>query len=151
MNRCLAMLGLAGWMLVATSARADVTVTDAWVRATAPRQVMTEVFMKLRSTGDLSLINAASPAANIVEIQKPVTSGNERAMRSIDEVVLPAGKTVELAPGGYQVMLIELRKPLSAGEKVPLTLTFVTREGNIRSKLAVTAEVRPVGAVPDRR
>jgi len=148
MRKATCIVGLA---LMAAQARAEVTVTDAWVRAAAPKQFATEGFMKLRSTEDLSLINAASPAAHIVEIQKPVTSGNEKAMRFIDEVVLPAGKTVELEPGGYQVMLMELVAPLRAGDRVPITLTFVTSKGNIRSKLEITALVRPAGAAPARR
>lgn len=135
----------AGGLLFAAHARAEVTVTDAWVRGTVPRQTATEVFMTLTSTGNLSLVGAASPVAGIVEIQRPVTSGGQKAMRAIDEVELPAGKAVALAPGGLQVMLIELRKPLRAGEKVPITLTFVNRD-NRRSLLEIAAEVRPAGA-----
>ncbi len=144
LNRFLQLL-CAGGLLLAAPARAEVTVSDAWVRATAPRQSATELFMTLTSTGGESLIRAASPVAGIVEIQRPVTSGGQKAMRAIDEVELPAGKAVALAPGGLQVMLIELRKPLRAGEKVPFTLTFVDRD-NRRSLLEIVAEVRPAGA-----
>ncbi len=149
MNRFLPLL-CAGGLLFAAQARAEVTVTDAWVRATAPRQTATEAFMLLTSTENLSFIGAASSVAGIVEIQRPVTSGGQKAMRAIDEVELPAGKAVALAPGGVQVMLIELRKPLRAGEKVPITLTFVDRD-NRRSTLEIVAEVRPAGAPAPKR
>jgi copper(I)-binding protein len=145
MKGALKFLFLAGLAVFTAQARAEVTVTGAWVRGTVPKQTATEVFMTLTSTRDVALVLAASPVAGIVEIQRPVTSGGEKGMRAIDEVELPAGQSVALAPGGLQVMLIELRKPLRAGEKVPITLTFVNRD-NQRFVREITAEVRPAGA-----
>lgn len=134
-------------VLAATLARSEVTVTEAWVRGTVPGQKATGVFMKLKSTEDVSLVNAASPAAGIVEIHEMVMRDNIMAMRSIDDVPLPAGKTVELKPGGHHVMLIDLFKPLAKGDKVPVTLTFVGK-GNKRTKLEIKAEVMAPGATP---
>jgi len=141
------VLGLAGWALVAAQAWAEVTVTEAWVRGTVPKQQATGAFMKLKSTEDVSLVSAASPSANIVEIHEMTMRGNVMAMRSIDDIPLPAGKVVELKPGGFHVMLIDLVKPLAKGDKVPITLTFVGAEGK-RSKLEIKAEVLPPGATP---
>ena len=70
---------------------------------------------------------------------------NVMTMRAVDELPLPAGKTVELKPGGYHVMLIDLVKPLAAGDKVPVTLTIVGKDGK-KSTLEVKAEVRAMGA-----
>ena len=147
MKRQVQVLCIAGWALVAAQAWADVTVTGAWVRGTVPKQQATGAFMKLKSTEDVSLVNAASPSANIVEIHEMTMRGNVMAMRSIDDIPLPAGKEVELKPGGYHVMLIDLVKPLAKGDKVPITLTFVGKEGK-RSKLEIQAEVMPPGATP---
>ena len=147
MKRQLQVLCVAGWALVAAQAWADVTVTEAWVRGTVPGQQATGVFMKLKSTEDVSLVNAASPSAKIVEIHEMTMRGNVMAMRSIDDIPLPAGKSVELKPGGHHVMLIDLVKPLAKGDKVPVTLTFVGKEGK-RSKVEIKAEVLPPGVTP---
>jgi copper(I)-binding protein len=148
MKRLLNRLCVAVWAFVAVHASAEVTVTEAWVRGTHANETATAVYMKLRSSEDLSLINAASPAAGIVEIHEMIMSGNARVMRSIDDVPLPAGRTVELKPGGFHVMLIELWKPLVKGERVPIVLTFADNAGK-RSKLEFKAEVR-AAALPSR-
>ncbi len=70
--------------------------------------------------------------------------GNVMEMRAVDSLALPAGKIVELKPGGYHVMLIDLVKPLGAGDKVPVTLTVVGKDGK-KSTLEVKADVRAVG------
>ncbi len=97
--------------------------------------------MKLKTSEDAKLVNAASPAAGIVEVHEMAMKDNVMAMRAIDALPLPAGKTVELKPGGYHVMLIDLVKPLQAGDKVPVTLTVVGKDGK-KSSVEVKAEVR---------
>lgn len=143
-------MGILGLALACAPAWAEVTVTEAWVRGTVPGQKATGVYMKLKSTEDVSLVNAASPAAGIVEIHEMVMRDNIMAMRSIDDVPLPAGKTVELKPGGHHVMLMDLVKPLAKGDKVPVTLTFVGK-GNKRTRLEIKAEVMAPGAMPGHK
>jgi len=127
-------------------ALAEVTASDAWVRGTVPSQKATGVFMKLRSTEDAKLVAAASPAAKIVEVHEMAMKGNVMEMRAVESIALPAGKTVELKPGGYHVMLIDIVKPLSKGDSVPVTLTLMGKDGK-KSTLALKAEVRgPDGA-----
>jgi periplasmic copper chaperone A len=150
MKRQLTSLFAAAIAIASVQAFADVTATDVWARATVPKQTATGAFMKLRSTTDVSLVNAASPAANIVEVHEMRLKDNVMYMRAIDEIELPAGKTVELKPGGWHVMLIELVKPLAVGDKVPITLTF-RGPGSKQTKLEVTAEVRGPGAAPEKR
>ena len=145
MNRQLKVLCIAGWALVATQALAEVTVTEAWVRGTVAAQKATGAFMKIRSTEDAKLVGAASPSASIVEVHEMAMKDNVMTMRAVDELPLPAGKTVELKPGGYHVMLIDLVKPLATGDKVPVTLTIVGKDGK-KSTLEVKAEVRAMGA-----
>jgi len=65
-------------------------------------------------------------------------------MRAVPALALPAGQTVELKPGGYHVMLMDLKAPVKAGEVVPLTLTLESAGGQ-RSTLDIQAEVRALG------
>ena len=65
-------------------------------------------------------------------------------MHAVESVALPAGKRIEFKPGGYHVMLMDLAKPLVAGDKVPLTFTVEDSRGK-RSTFEVKAEVRPLG------
>lgn len=128
------------------SASADVAVTDAWVRGTVAAQKATGAFMRLTSTTDAKLVEARSPAAGMVEIHQMAMEGNVMRMGAVDSVVLPAGKPVELKPGGYHVMLMDLKGPLREGETVPLTL--VIEEGGKRRNVEVKAVVRALSAGP---
>lgn len=127
--------------LISLPAMAEVTVTDAWVRGTVPAQKATGAFMKLKSSDEAKLVAAASPAAKIVEVHEMSMKDNVMQMRAVDAIALPAGKTVELKPGGYHVMFIDLVKPLEKGATVPITLTLVGKDGK-KFTQEVKAEVR---------
>jgi copper(I)-binding protein len=131
--------------LLPLAAAADVAVSDAWARGTVPSQKVTGVFMTLTSSEDAKLVGASSPAAKSVEVHEMSMKGNVMEMRAMDALALPAGKAVELRPGSYHLMLIDLAKPLAAGEKVPVTLTVVGKDGR-KSSVDVRAEVRAPGA-----
>ena len=131
--------------MAAAQAGAEVTVTEAWVRGTVPAQKATGAFMKLRSSDDAKLVAAASPAAKIVEVHEMTMKGNVMEMRPVDALPLPAGRTVELKPGGYHVMLVDLVKPLTAGQKVPMTLTVVGKDGK-KATVSLQAEVHAAGS-----
>ena len=130
--------------LIALPAMAEVTVTDAWVRGTVPAQKATGAFMKLKSSDEAKLVAAASPAAKIVEVHEMSMKDNVMQMRAVEAIALPAGKTVELKPGGYHVMFIDLVKPLEKGATVPITLTLVGKDGK-KFTQEVKAEVRSPG------
>ena len=66
-------------------------------------------------------------------------------MQPVESIAVPAGESVELKPGGYHVMLMDLRKPIAAGDKVPITLT-IRGPGSKEVKLKVTAEARAPGS-----
>jgi copper(I)-binding protein len=144
MTKQLGILCAAGCAIVALTAAADVTVTDAWVRGTVPAQKATGAFMKVKSTDDAKIVAASSPAARMVEVHEMTMKDNVMQMRPIDALALPAGKTVELKPGGYHVMLMDLVKPLAKGEMVPITLTVEGKDGK-RTTAEVKAEVRALG------
>ncbi len=127
----------------AFAAHASVTAKDFWVRGTVPAQKTTGAFGVITSTGDAKLVAVRSPAAKIVEIHTMDMKGGIMHMHAIDSIALPAGKPVALAPGGYHVMMIDLVKPLTPGEKVPLELVIEDAKGK-RSTLDVQAEVKPL-------
>jgi copper(I)-binding protein len=77
------------------------------------------------------LVTASSPAAGLVEIHEMKMEKDVMKMAALPSgLELPAGKTVELKPGGYHVMLMDLKAPLAADSTVPVTLTFQDAKGN---------------------
>lgn len=120
-------------------AYSQVTVGDPWIRGTVSGQTVTGAFMRLTSTTDTQLVGATSPAAKTVEIHEMTNEGGMMKMRALPALALPAGKRVDLAPGGYHMMLVDLVQPLNVGESVPLTLTFSDKAGNKQ-----TVEVKAV-------
>jgi copper(I)-binding protein len=135
-------------VLAATgSAWAQVTVTSPWVRSTVPGQTGTGAFMTLVSKDGGRLVGAASPVAGVVELHEMSMDNNVMKMRAVPAVDLPAGREVQLKPGGYHVMLLDLRRPLKAGDKVQVELRLETRDGK-RVTQPVEVEVRsaPPGA-----
>jgi periplasmic copper chaperone A len=134
-------------LVLAPLAAAQVTVSDAWTRAVAPGQMATGAFMRLTAATDLTLVGAASPAAKIVEVHEMKMEGGVMKMSAVDRLPLPAGKPVDLKPGGYHVMLMALREPLKEGDTVPITLTVVDKAGKTQ-KVEVRAAVRAMTAMP---
>jgi copper(I)-binding protein len=136
-------------MLAAACAAAQTEVKQPWVRATVAQQKATGAFMQIRSPQDARLVEVRSDVAEVAELHEMVMEGNVMKMRAVAGVDLPAGKSVELKPGGYHVMLLELKRQLSAGDSVALTLVIEGRDGN-RQSVAVQAAVRalntPAGA-----
>ena len=124
-----------------TSAFAQVMVKDPWVRATVPQQMATGAFMQLSAPAESRLVEVRSSVAGVVEIHEMAMEGNVMKMRAVPGVELPAGKTVELKPGGYHVMLMDLKKELKAGDTVPLTLV-VEGADKKRMNIEVKAPVR---------
>ena len=138
----IAILAAAG-LAAAHSAAAQVTVTDPWVRGTVTGQKATGAFMQLKSPADTVLIAATSPVAKIVEVHEMKLEGGMMRMNAVDKLPLPAGKVVELKPGGYHVMLMDLVRPLQEGDVVPLQLTFEDKAGK-KQTLEVKAVVKPL-------
>ena len=131
---------------IATSglAHAEVTVKEPWVRATVAQQKATGAFMTLTSSGDAKLISASSPLAGVVEVHEMAMEGDVMRMRAVTDLKLPAGKPVELKPGGYHVMLMGLKQPLKAGDTVPVTLVIEGKDQK-RETIEVQAPVRALG------
>jgi copper(I)-binding protein len=147
MSSKLSLLGLV-LAFIAAPALAQVTVSDAWVRGTVPGQKATGAFMSLKSASDAALVSASSPVAGIVEIHEMAMEGGVMKMRAVPKLPLPAGKPVELKPGGYHVMLMDLKQQLKEGDTVPVTLAFTDKDGKRVSqevKAPVKALTAPAG------
>ena len=128
-------------LLLAVSAQAQTTVSDAWVRGTVAGQKTSGMFARITSAQGGKLVAVASPLAGVAEIHEMAMDGSVMKMRAVPAVELPAGKVVELKPGGYHVMLMELKQPLKAGEQVPLTLTVEGADGK-RQSIELSAPVK---------
>jgi copper(I)-binding protein len=141
------ILVLAAASLLSTAALAQVSVTDPWVRATVPTQKVSGAFMQLRSAKAARLVEVKSPLAGRVEIHEMAMQGQTMRMRAVEGLDLPAGQPVNLASGGYHIMLFDLKQQLKDGEQVPLTLTVVGADGK-RENVAVQAPVKPLTYKP---
>lgn len=123
------------------TAYAELSVSDAWARATRPAQKVGAAYMTLESTENTTLVKAESAAAGTVEIHSMTMTDGVMKMRMLDNLELPAGEAVKLAPGGYHLMLFDLAKPLKDGETVEFTLHFKDSAGKT-STLKTQAPVK---------
>lgn len=111
--------------LIAGCAQADdVTISNAWVRASAPGQEVGAAYMTLQSARDTTLTKTESTAAGSVEIHSMTMNNGVMKMRRMDTLPLSAGKPAKLEPGGFHLMLFDLKKPLRAGGQAEFTLHF---------------------------
>lgn len=122
-------------------AQANVSVKDAWVRATVPQQKATGAFMQLQASADSKFVSASSPLTPTVEVHEMAMQGDVMRMRQVQSVELPAGKLVELKPGGYHIMLLNLKAQVKEGDTVPFTLVFEGKDGK-RETVDIKAPVK---------
>lgn len=130
---------LAGHSPAAGAQPAD--ARGAWVQATAPGQQVAGAYLELVGRERSALIGVASPVAGRAELHESTVQDGVMRMRPVARVELDPGRPVRLAPGGLHIMLSDLKRPLKAGERVPLTLT-VERPDSSRAVFTVQAEVR---------
>ncbi|MCO5122820.1 MAG: copper chaperone PCu(A)C [Rhizobacter sp.] len=145
LNRKLRTVAFCAMAVATPWAWAQTTVKDAWVRGTVEQQKSTGAFMQITSAQGGKLVGVQSPVAGVVEIHEMSMQGNVMNMHAIAELALPAGKPVELKPGGYHVMMMDLKQTMKAGEVVPLTLVVEGKDGK-RESIEVKAPVRALGA-----
>jgi copper(I)-binding protein len=127
---------------------AQTTVAEPWIRGTVPQQKATGMFASITSTKGGKLVSASSPVAGLVEIHEMAMDGNVMKMRALaNGLELPAGKAVALQPGGYHVMLMDLKQQLKAGDAVPVTLV-VEGAGKVRETIELAVPVKALNAAP---
>jgi periplasmic copper chaperone A len=141
------MIALAASALFSAHALAQVTVSDAWIRATVPQQKSGGVFMHLRSARAATLVAVKTPVAANAELHEMQMKGSMMSMHPVQSVALPAGQDVVLGPGGYHVMLFGLKQQLKDGESVPLTLV-VEDAAKQREEVKITVPVKPIAYQP---
>ena len=139
----LALLG-AG-LLASAAAFAQVTVQDAWVRGTVPGQTSSGAFMTLQAADGAKLVGVSTPVAGTAEIHEMKMEGNVMRMRAVQSLDLPKGQTVQLKPGGYHVMLMDLKQPLAKDTTVPITLKVELADKRVVEQ-KVDAKVRDLTA-----
>ncbi|MDH4326487.1 MAG: copper chaperone PCu(A)C, partial [Betaproteobacteria bacterium] len=117
-------LGLILLLCAALPAWAQVSVEQPWSRATPPGSKIGVGFMQLRNSGAAAerIVGASSPLAGRVEMHVTTREGDVMKMRQVESLEIPAGGTFELKPGGAHLMLMDLKRPLAEGARVPLTL-----------------------------
>ena len=121
---------------------AAIRAEQPWARATAPQQKVGGAYVTLISPADDRLVSISSPVAGRAEVHEMRMDGNVMRMRELtDGLLLPAGKAVALAPGGYHIMLMDLKQPLVAGQVIPVQLRFQTAP-----TLDLQVQVAPIGA-----
>jgi hypothetical protein len=126
------------FLTVSTSVFAQVEVQDAWSRATPPGAKVAAGYMTLRnkSASPDRLVGASSPVAARVETHTMEMKGDVMRMREVNGYEVPAKGSFELKPGGAHLMLVDIKRPLKEGERVPLVLRF-EKAGEVKTELAV--------------
>ncbi|HEX9396934.1 MAG TPA: copper chaperone PCu(A)C [Burkholderiales bacterium] len=142
-RHCYAVLFL---LALSAPVAAQVRVTEPWVRATVAHQTASGAFMRITSPRDARLVAVRSPEAGVAEIHGMSMDNGVMRMRPAPGIDLPAGRTVELKPGGYHVMLMGLKRQLRVGDSVSLLLTVEGKDGK-RESLSIQAGVRPLNSV----
>lgn len=139
------LITLAALAFAAAAAPAQTTVVvDPWVRGVVAQQKATGMFARITSVNGGRLVAGSSPVAGVVEIHEMRMDGDTMRMRALPNgLELPAGQAVDLKPGGYHVMLMDLKQPLKDGQTVPVTLVVEGKDGK-RETLEVKAVVRPL-------
>jgi len=134
---------VSGLLLSGAAAQSpQVTVTDAWSRATPPHAPTAAVYMTLTSATADRLVAVSTPVAQQAELHQTTNQGGIMRMRPVvGGLELPPGKPVSLRPGGYHIMLTGLKTSLQAGQSIPLRLTFAHAP-----PVDVEATVRPLTA-----
>lgn len=124
---------------VSLTSSASIAISDAWVRPTVAGQKATGAFMKITARESTRLVGVSSPVAGIAEIHEMKMDKDIMKMAAIPALNLPSGQTVELKPGGFHLMLMDLKSPISSNSKIPLTLQFQDARG-VKSQMEITLD-----------
>jgi copper(I)-binding protein len=122
----------------------DLVITQAWSRATPGGAKIGGGYLTIENKGSAPdrLIGGSADVAGKVQVHEMAMSNGVMTMHPLDNgLTIEPGKTVKLAPGGYHLMLFDLKSPLKQGDKVPLTLEF-EKAGKVKLSL----DVQGVGA-----
>lgn len=122
----------------------ELIITQAWSRQTPAGAKVAGAYLSIENKGTAAdrLVGGSGDVAGRVEIHEMTMDGGVMKMRPLDSgLVIEPGKIVKLAPGGYHLMLMDLKGELKQGDKVPLSLQFEKA-----GKVNVSLDVQGVGA-----
>jgi copper(I)-binding protein len=142
--------GLLVACMAAGSSMAQVKIEDGWARATVQGQKATGAFMKITATQATRLVAMSTPVAGVAEVHEMKMDNGVMSMRAVPALDLPANQAVELKPGSYHLMLMDLKAPLMKDSSVALTLIFKDAKGVETQQLVslpVTSTM-PAGQMP---
>lgn len=128
---------------------AAIDARDVWARATVPGQSGTGIFMTLQAPMGGALVAVNTPAAGVTEVHEMKMEDNVMRMRPVPKLDLPARQPVALTPGGYHIMLMQLKQPLAAGQTIALTLTVEDAKGQRRERTIEVPVRAATAAAPD--
>jgi copper(I)-binding protein len=121
---------------------APLSVENGWARATAGTAKTGAAYVTIIDHGAPDrLLAAATPVAGKAELHETIKDGDVMKMRPVAGLAVTAGTSITLAPGGYHIMLMDLKQPLTIGQRFPLTLTFQNA-----GAIDTTVVVQAVGA-----
>jgi len=125
LRRSLAFLVLMPPLVSAAPRPAGIMVSG-WARPTVSGQSSGAAYLIVRNFGPGAdtLVGVTSPIAGMAGVHRSQTIGGVSRMRPADAIVIPAGKKLTMAPGGYHVMLMGLKAPLKPGTTLALTVRF---------------------------
>lgn len=111
---------------IAATAHGAIAIGRASVREPNPAHDIAAAFMTMTNRGDtpVALVGVSSPDAKVVEMHEMKTIDGMMTMRRVDTIVIPPHRSVTLAPGGAHLMLIDLTRTLTAGDKAVIDLKF---------------------------
>ncbi|MGY3358589.1 copper(I)-binding protein [Bradyrhizobium sp. GM0.4] len=122
----------------------DLVISQPWSRATPGGAKVAGGYLTIENKGTVAdkLVSVSADIAGKAEVHEMAMENGVMKMRLLDKgLVIDPGKTVKFAPGGYHLMLQELKGPFKQGDKVPVTLQFEKA-----GKVAVSLDVQGVGA-----
>ncbi len=137
------LAGLLACASLSAAIAGEVTVRNASASATAPGQDVGLATLTIVSLSNGQVVSVTSPASRTVEIHNMVVENGVMKMRKVDGITLSANKPVSLEDSGKHLMLIGLKKPLVAGETVPLNVTVRFPDMH-EEQIAVNAKVQPL-------
>lgn len=123
-------LGGFGLALLSCTVHAQIMVDGAYVRATPPNTPNSAAFLQLmnHSKESVSLVSVSSDAAEKVELHNHVMADGMMKMRQVDSISIKGMETLSLQPGGFHIMLMGIKAPLTEGQEISFTLTFESGE-----------------------
>ncbi|WP_291296725.1 copper chaperone PCu(A)C [Elioraea sp.] len=138
-RRIVIAAGFAAIVAAPANAQAPISVQEPWARAALQGRTSAAYMTIENTTAALDrLVSATSPVARVVELHTHMMDGAVMRMRPVSAIEVNPGEPAVLRPGGLHIMLIDLARPLRAGETIPLTLRF-EKAGEVTVNVAVQA------------